>query len=215
MKKTFAALMVIGFLASPAAAHEVWIERDATGPARIYLGEPADVVPEAGDPEFANLKTPKLFQADVSKPAPLLRRANHIEAAVAGSGDLRLTDDNVFAPWEGEGGKWEGVVYYARAGRTEARTLLDLEISPVDANADSFAVSWLGKPLSGAKVTVVNADRWQKSFIADAQGRVVVPVTTPGRYLLSVSHDVEGARALGGKTVAKTIHVSTLTFAKQ
>ncbi|MGH6632519.1 DUF4198 domain-containing protein [Sphingopyxis sp.] len=215
MKKTFAALMAFGFLASPAAAHEVWIERDATGPARIYLGEPADVVPDAGDPEFPNLKAPKLFQADASKPAPLVRRANHIEAAVAGSGDLRLTDDNVFAPWEGEGGKWEGVVYYARAGRAEARTVLDLEISPVNANADSFAVSWLGKPLAGAKVTVVNADRWQKSFIADAQGRVTVPVTTPGRYLLSVSHDVEGARALGGKTVAKTIHVSTLTFAKQ
>jgi hypothetical protein len=215
MKKTFAALIALGFLASPAAAHEVWIERDATGPARIYLGEPADVVPEAGDPEFPKLKAPKLFQADPSKPAPLVRRANHIEGAVAGTGDLRLTDDNVFAPWEGEGGKWEGVVYYARAGRAEARTVLDLEISPVSANADSFAVSWLGQPLAGAKVTVVNADRWQKSFIADAQGRVTVPVATPGRYLLSVSHDVEGARALGGKTVAKTIHVSTLTFAKQ
>lgn len=212
MKKTFAALMAFSFLASPAAAHEVWIERDAAGPARIYLGEPADVVPEAGDPEFPNLKAPKLFQADAAKPATLVRRANHIEAAVASSGDVRLTDDNVFAPWEGEGGKWEGVVYYARAGREEAKSVLDLEISPVSANADSFVVNWLGKPLPGAKVTVVNADRWQKSFTATAQGGIAVPITTPGRYLLSVSHDVEGARTLGGKTVAKTIHVSTLTF---
>lgn len=212
MKKTFAAMMALGFLASPALAHEVWIERDGNAPARIYLGEPADVVPEAGDPEFHNLKTPGLFQADRSTTASLVRRANHIEAAVSGAGDIRLTDDNVFAPWEGEGGKWEGVVYYARAGRTEPKTVLDLEISPVTANSDSFAVSWLGKPLPGAKVTVVNADRWQKSFIADAEGRVAVPVTAPGRYLLSVSHDVEGARTLGGKTVAKTIHVSTLTF---
>ena len=44
MKKTFAALMAFSILASPAMAHEVWVERDAAGPARIYLGEPADPV---------------------------------------------------------------------------------------------------------------------------------------------------------------------------
>lgn len=215
MKKTFAALMAFSFLASPATAHEVWVERDATGPARIYLGEPADPVPEVGDPELSKLKAPRLIGADGAKPVALVRRANHIEAAVTGSGDVRLTDDNVFAPWEADGGKWEGVIYYARAGRTETRSALDLEIVPAAADANSFAVHWLGKPLPGAKVTVVNADRWQKSFTADAQGRIEVPASAPGRYLLSVSHDVEGARALGGKSVAKTYHVSTLTFLAQ
>ena len=208
MKKTFAALMAFGFLASPATAHEVWVERDANGPARIYLGEPADPVPEAGDPEFSKLTAPRLVGAD----AALVRRANHIEAAVTGTGDVRLTDDNVFTPWEAEGGKWEGVVYYARAGRTETRSALDLEIVPTAAGANSFVVNWLGKPLPGAKVTVINADRWQKSFAADDQGRIDVPVTGTGRYLLSISHDVEGARTLGGKEVAKTYHISTLTF---
>lgn len=212
MKKTFAALLAFSFLASPATAHEVWVERDATGPARIYLGEPADPVPEAGDPEFSKLTAPRLVGADAAKPAALVRRANHIEAAVTGAGDVRLTDDNVFAPWEAEGGKWEGVIYYARAGRTETRSALDLEIVPAAANADSFTVHWLGKPLPGAKVTVINADRWQKSFTADDQGRVDVPVNGAGRYLLSISHEVEGARTLGGKEVAKTYHISTLTF---
>ncbi|HET6526981.1 DUF4198 domain-containing protein [Sphingopyxis sp.] len=208
MKKTFAALIAFGFLASPATAHEVWVERDAAGPARIYLGEPADPVPEAGDPEFSKLTAPRLIGAD----AALVRRANHIEAAVTGTGDVRLTDDNVFAPWEAEGGKWEGVIYYARAGRAETRSALDLEIVPTAAGANSFAVHWLGKPLPGAKVTVINADRWQKSFAADDQGRIDVPVTGTGRYLLSTSHEVEGARTLGGKSVAKTHHISTLTF---
>ena len=212
MKKTFAALMAFSILASPAMAHEVWVERDAAGPARIYLGEPADPVPAAGDPEFSKLTAPRLIGAEAAKPVALVRRANHIEAAVTGTGDVRLTDDNVFAPWEAEGGKWEGVVYYARAGRTETRSALDLEIVPTAAGANSFIVNWLGKPLPGAKVTVINADRWQKSFAADDQGRVDVPVTGAGRYLLSTSHDVEGARTLGGKEVAKTYHISTLTF---
>ncbi|MGL3823081.1 DUF4198 domain-containing protein [Sphingopyxis sp. R3-92] len=208
MNKIIAALMAFSFLASPAMAHEVWMERDGSGSARIYLGEPADIVPEAGDPEFPNLKAPKLL----GESAPLVRRTNHIEAAISGSGDVRLVDDNVFAPWEGEGGKWEGVIYYARAGRAETRQELDLEIVPIAANSNSFRVLWQGKPLSGAKVTVVNADRWQKSFAADGEGRIDVPVTGGGRYLLSTSHDVGGARTLGGKTVDKTIHVSTLTF---
>src|SRR3546814_5409477 len=69
-----------------------------------------------------------LIGAEAAKPAALVRRANHIEAAVTGTGDVRVTDGNVFAPWEAEGGKWEGVVYYARAGRTETRSALDLEI---------------------------------------------------------------------------------------
>lgn len=212
MKKTFAALIALSFLASPATAHEVWVERDATGPARIYLGEPADPVPEAGDPEFAKLTAPRLLAADGAKPAALVRRANHIEAAVTGAGDVRLTDDNVFAPWQADGGKWEGVIYYARAGRTETRSALDLEIVPTAAEANSFVVNWLGKPLPGAKVTVINPDRWQKSFTADAAGRIDVPVTGAGRHLLSASHDVEAVRALGGKEVAKTYHISTLTF---
>lgn len=212
MKKTLTALMACGFLAVPATAHEVWIERDGDGPARIYLGEPADIVPEAGDPEFPNLKAPLVFQADRAKPATLARKTNHIEAAVSGPGDVRLADDKVFAPWEGEGGKWEGVVYYARAGRTETGTRLDLEIAPTTAGADSFVLTWLGKPMPGAAVTVINADRWQKRFTTDAQGRIDVPVTTPGRYLVSASHTVDGARTLGEKQVSKTIHVSTLTF---
>ena len=90
-----------------------------------------------------------MFQTDRTKPATLARRTDHIEAAVAGPGDVRLADDNVFAPCEGEGGK-----------------------------------------LEGAKVSVINADRWKKSFTADANGRIDVPVSAPGRYLVSASHTV-------------------------
>src|SRR3546814_3039367 len=122
-----------------------------------------------------------LIGAGAARPAALVRRANHIEAAVTGTGDVRVTDGNVFAPWEAEGGKWEGVVYYARAGRTETRSALDLEIVPTAPEANSFVVNWLGKPLPGAKVTVINADRWQKSFAANDQGRIDVPVTGTDR----------------------------------
>ncbi len=212
MKSLFAATLGLFALAAPAAAHEVWIERDAAGPARVYLGEPAEAVPAAGDPEFPKLKAPTVFAGDKAKPAALVRRTNHIEAAVPGAGDVRLVDDTVFEPWAGEGGKLEGVVYYARAGRSETAHALDLEFVPVTANGNSFTLLWQGKPLPAAKVTIFNPDRWSKTFVTDAQGRIDVPVGDGGRYLVSVSHEVPGDRALGGKTVAKTYHISTLTY---
>jgi hypothetical protein len=212
MKKIVVGLMAFSVLASPVAAHEIWIERDGSAPARIYLGEPAEAVPDAGDPEFPKLKAPTLFAESRDRPAPLVRRANHIEAAVSAGGDLRLVDENVFEPWAGEDGKLQGVVYHARAGRTETRHALDLEIVPLTANGNRFAVLWQGKPLPGAKLTVIDPDRWTKAYVADDKGVISAPDRGKGRYLISTTNEVAGERALAGKTVASTVHVSTLTY---
>src|SRR3546814_5467554 len=73
-----------------------------------------------------------------------------------------------------------------------------------------FPYTTLFRSLTGAKVTVINADRWQKSFAANDQGRIDVPVTGAGRYLLSTSHDVEGARTLGGRSEEHTSELQSL-----
>lgn len=210
MRKLVAAMLIV--LAAPATAHEVWIEKDPAGPARVYLGEPAEAVPEAGDPEFSRLKEPLVFTDSRDRKAPLLRRANHIEAAVPAAGDVRLYDDAVFEPWQGEGEKWEGVVYHARAGRTETRHALELELVPTVPDGDRFTLLWQGAPVAGAKVTIIDPDRWSKAIEADDKGVVTVPRRGNGRYLLSASHDVAGERVVAGKPVTKTIHVSTLTY---
>jgi len=213
LKKIPAALAVL-VLASPAAAHEVWLERDGAGPARVYLGEPAEAVPPGGDPEFANLKAPVVFTASQDKPAALARKADHLEAAVSGPGDVRLVDSSVFAPWKGDKGALEGAMFHARAGRTETRTALDLEIAPVAPNSDAFVVAYKGKPLADTSVTLVNPERWSKSFKTDAAGNVTVPTTWNGRYLLAVSHEAAEPGKVQGKDVTKIHHVSTLTFVK-
>lgn len=214
LKITTLALSSALMLAGAAQAHEVWLERDGAGPVRVYLGEPADPVPPNGDPEFPNLKSPVVFTTDPAAPAALTRKADHIEAAVKTPGDVRAQDDNVFEPWKGQGDKLEGVAYYARAGRVETATRLDLEIAPVAADSDTFVVVWKGQPLADASVNIVNPERWQKSFKTDAAGKVTVPAAASGRYLLAVSHPVEGAATLGGKAVGKVYHTSTLTFVK-
>lgn len=196
-------------IAAPVAAHEIWVEHDGKGPARIYLGEPHEAVPANGDPEFPKLQKPQL----VGTTAILTRRANHIEAAIPGAGDVRVRDDAVFEPWQSGDAK-QGAIFYARAGRSETSHKLDLELVPVAANADKFTLFFRGKPLADAKVTIITPDRWQKAFTTDAQGRIDAPQLGKGRYLLSASHTETAPAKLGGQDVASVMHISTLTFVR-
>lgn len=207
MKTLSIALAALLSLSSTAQAHEVWVERDGTGPARIYLGEPGEAMPEGGDPEFEKLKAPMLVPAST---AAQVRKTGYIEVA-APAGDVRVIDDSVFAPW-GEEGKKEGVIYYARAGRTETKAGLPLEIVPTAANADSFTLLRDGKPVPATKLTVISPDKWTKAFTTDAQGRVTLPIKDQGRYILSATHTEKGDLSLAGQKVATLYHIATLTF---
>jgi hypothetical protein len=194
-------------LFSAAQAHDVWVERDGNGPARIYLGEPGDILPDGGDPEFEKLKAPRMIPA--SKAAQV-RKAGYIEVA-APAGDVRVIDDTVFAPW-GEEGKKEGMIYYARAGRTEAKAGLPLEIVPTAANADSFTLLRDGKPVPATKLTVISPDKWTKAFTTDAQGRVTLPLKDKGRFILTATQEQKGDLTLANQKVAMLYHIATLTF---
>ncbi|EKU76035.1 DUF4198 domain-containing protein [Sphingobium yanoikuyae] len=207
MLKWTSALLAIACLPAMAQAHEVWVERDGAGPARIYLGEPGDPLPEGGDPEFEKLKAPKLVPAS---PAAQVRKAGYIEVAVP-AGDVRVIDDSVFDPW-GEEGKKEGVIYYARAGRSEAKAGMPLEIVPTAAGANSFTLVRDGKPLAGVKVTAISPDKWSKGFVTDAQGRVTLPIREKGRYILTATQEEKGDLSLRGAKVATLYNIATLTF---
>jgi len=207
MLKWTSALLAIACLPAMAQAHEVWVERDGAGPARIYLGEPGDPLPEGGDPEFEKLKAPKLVPASS---AAQVRKAGYIEVAVR-AGDVRVIDDSVFDPW-GEEGKKEGVIYYARAGRSEAKAGMPLEIVPTAAGANSFTLVRDGKPLAGVKVTAISPDKWSKGFVTDAQGRVTLPIREKGRYILTATQEEKGDLSLRGAKVATLYNIATLTF---
>lgn len=207
MKILSMALLALAGLTATAQAHEVWVERDGTGPARIYLGEPGDPLPEGGDPEFEKLKAPKLVPASS---AAQVRKAGYIEVAVP-AGDVRVIDDSVFDPW-GEEGKKEGVIYYARAGRSEAKAGMPLEIVPTAAGANSFTLVRDGKPLAGVKVTAISPDKWSKGFVTDAQGRVTLPIREKGRYILTATQEEKGDLSLRGAKVATLYNIATLTF---
>lgn len=202
------ALVLALTLPAVAQAHEVWIERDAAGPVRIYLGEPAEPMPAGGDPEFKRLVAPKFVGTSATRTD---RRAGYIEAVVPAKGDLRVTDDTVFAPWGADGAK-EAVIYYARAGRSDTATAMTYEIAPLTADGNRFALMQGGKPVADAKVTVVSPDKWTKVLTADANGIVTVPVRGSGRYLLSATKEETGQLQVPAGPVAKIYHTATTTF---
>lgn len=208
MKRLSISLLALAGLMPVAQAHEIWVERDGAGPARIYLGEPGEMLPEGGDPEFEKLKAPRLVPASQ---AAQVRKVGYIEVA-APAGDVRVIDDSVFAPW-GEEGKKEGVIYYARAGRSETKAALPLEIVPTAPGADSFTLVRDGKPVAGAKLTAITPDKWSKAFMTDAQGRVTLPLKEKGRYILSATQEEKGDLTLAGQKVATIYHMASLSFA--
>ena len=116
-----------------------------------------------------------------------------------------------FALW-GPDGKKEGVVYYARAGRSEAKAAMPLEIAPLAANGTRFALLREGKPVAGAKLTVITPDKWSKSFVAGPDGAVEIPVREKGRYLLSATHEEKGDLTIAGGPVNTLYHMATTTF---
>ncbi|MET3725982.1 DUF4198 domain-containing protein [Sphingomonas trueperi] len=206
MKMALTAVLLAA-MAGAAQAHEVWVERDGTGPVRIYLGEPAEAAPEGGDPEFANLKAPRILK--VNHPT-LVRKAGYIEAVVP-AGDIRVWDNDVFKPWGADGAK-EGVVYYARAGRTEVATQLPFEIAPVASNSSRFQLVRHGKPVAGSKVIVITPDRISKVLVTNAQGVVEVPIQARGRYILSAAVKEDGEAVLAGGAVRTVHNMTTTTF---
>lgn len=192
---------------SLSSAHEIWIERDTGGPARIYLGEPGEAVPPGGDPEFAKLQKPTLLRAATG---PVVRRAGYLEAAVP-AGDVRLWDDAVFAPW-GPEGKREGVIYYARAGREEPTAALPFELAPVAKGASRFVLTRDRTPMGGTAVTMYAPDRSKTELTTDAAGVVEAKTAAPGRYLLVAAARDDRTATLPGGAVDVVHHITTTSF---
>ncbi|WP_447728678.1 DUF4198 domain-containing protein [Sphingomonas koreensis] len=208
MKKLLIAMLALG-TASIAQAHEVWIERGANGAAQIWLGEPELPIPAGGDPAFPSLKAPKLLGAAAT--AAQTRGPGYIEVALP-AGDVRGWDDDVFKPWD-EDGKKAGVVYYARSGRSEARAVMPLELAPLSANGNRFALTRDGKPVAASEVTLVSPGRWQLALKTDDKGEVALPaLPEKGRYILKASVKETGDFTLPAGKVAVLSRVTTTSF---
>lgn len=211
MLKRSVLTLLLSSLAAAAPAHQLWIERDAAGPARVYVGD-VDDAPDRGEAVAKLAATTRVFHADAVQPLALTARDDHLEVAAAGAGDLRLSNDQVWKPWKTRDGVVKAAVFNAREGRRETRAALPFEFVPAAAGGNTFTLVFQGRPVAAAKVTVVAPGQWAKRFVTDAQGRIDVPVASAGRYVLIAGHSVDEAREIAGQAVAKVDYTATLSF---
>lgn len=203
--------VALSSLAFMAQAHQVWLERDASGPVRVYVGD-ADSVPDSGDEVAELAPTTVVFNGDRKNAAPLAVKPDHLVATVSGKGDTRLFNDQVWKPWTNKDGTTQGAVFSARAGRTETRAGNDYELVPVAADSNTFTAAFKGKSLADKPVTVVSPQKWTKTFKTDAAGKFTVPAKQKGLYILISSHDVEGEQQVAGQKVQKATFHTTLSY---
>ncbi|MCC4602206.1 DUF4198 domain-containing protein [Xanthomonas melonis] len=214
MKAFLLSCLAVASISLSAQAHEIWIERDGSGPVRIFFGEPAQETLDHGQDEIKRVVKPKVF-GSAGKAGALQRGSEFLTAPLSGSGDAWLSDDSVFEPWKGEAGGFETVSYYARAGRATTTAKLDLELVPTTANGSTLTVMYRNKPLPKAEVTVIDPQKWQKTLTSDAKGQVTLPTLRAGRHILVVNTKEPVQREIAGKQVTLVHHISTLTFQAQ
>lgn len=101
MKSFLLSCLALASISLSAQAHEIWIERDGSGPVRIFFGEPAQDALDHGEDEIKRVVKPNVF-GTAGKAGPLQRGTEFLTAPLAGSGDAWLSDDSVFEPWKGK-----------------------------------------------------------------------------------------------------------------
>lgn len=207
-------LTALALSASGAAnAHAVWIERDGDGPARAYFGEFAEGVREKTGANLDKIAAPLGWQGEPKRALALARKADHIEIATAGSGDVLLTEAG-FAPREDKqrGGATKAV-FYAKAGRSELRPQLDLDLVPATPTGKLFVFALRGQSLPKAQLTLVGPPGWQKPLRTDEMGQVSLPpLPWKGRYLIEARHTEEAPGEAAGQKYQRLSHVLTVSF---
>ena len=208
-KSLLLAALTLAFGVHAAEAHQIWIQREG-GAAAVFYGEYADGHIEVTGGELDKIASPVLYLDDKAKPLTITRGKDRLEAKAEGKNDLRVVEAGL-PPYPGRSGKTK-YIFSGRAGRTETKAVNDCEIVPTSVNGNTFAVTLNGKPVAKAKVVVVNAEKWTKTFEANEKGEVTVPTTAKGMYLLEASVPEPKAGGEGEGAYAKTVHVVTLTF---
>lgn len=197
--------------AGTASAHAIWLERDNSGPVRVYLDEIAPK--EKEEDQTHRLKTSVVFTADPARAAALVHneKDRHFVASVADKGDVRLRNDQVFAPWT-DGGVRHGNIFYARVGRDDTAPQLDFELVPVKSGGREFTLLLRGQPVADAAVSVFSPQRVETRLTTDAAGRITVPEAQKGRYIIEASTHEDRAAKSFGEDVARLVHVTTLSY---
>ncbi|MEI9898744.1 MAG: hypothetical protein WDN28_34025 [Chthoniobacter sp.] len=228
--------------ATPAFAHEVWIEDTPDGQLVVRFaeyGEKFEKSPGALDA----LSLPFAWTPTASKPeepkeksaeSPAAREARAIQAGQVAAFDVQkksdgfiLTGSTASQPAQietgftvmGKAGDPEKPArkpyFYARwqpVGAGAAQPALNFDLVPTGASG-KVCLYFRGKPLPGFKVNLYPPAEAEQELVTDAAGMVQFSATKPGLYLLTAAHQRETiAGFFGGKPYDAISHNCSLSW---
>lgn len=191
-----AALAAVSFSAQ---AEYIWLERDATGVARGYVGEL-----DSGKQAPTGVIGPRAYLAD-GKEVPLSIVGDAFAVDVRADADVRMTANRV-------ADKGALIIYQARYGRNETKAVNDLELVPTEPNGNTFRLFWKGTVVAASQVNVTTSAGWHRVLKPAKDGSVTLPTSFPGLYLMEVAARINGSATVDGKKYEDVRHIATLTF---
>ena len=216
--------LACGTLLHPVAAHAhfLWLVRDARtgGKIQVYFGEAAQPDDPALLGKVAAAEVWSIEGRGQPKPLKLVQSAESLSAEQARPATSILRHNYGVVE---KGGAPFLLKYYAKsypfalpgtwtAVRDAER--LPLEVTPsLDEAGVRLTVTWAGKPLAGAVVTVNGPGLDSKlEGPTDAEGRFVCKLAQPGLHSILAKHAEETAGTHDGQEYKSIRHYSTLSL---
>jgi hypothetical protein len=209
-------------LSAPAAAHQVWIERAASG-AKLYFGEFADNLHEVSPGYLDQLVRPtaSLLTAAGEKPVPVTKqRDGYAIAGRPAKGESLIVVDAAYPMIEGKEGEKPIRTAWTPAARIVGSLAaqvpkLVLDIVPTGVTGE-FQIFFRGAPLADAELTLTASSGWSRQANSDAAGKVRFSLPWKGTYGLLVRHkdSAPGSRTTdkGAEPYDRASFGTTLTF---
>ncbi|MBN2965108.1 DUF4198 domain-containing protein [Sulfurospirillum sp. T05] len=208
MKKLLSAVCVASLSLSSLMAHALWVEKegDAT---KVFFGDWDKDSKELTGKRLDNIKAKTVLPQGVGTEAS--REYDHIFIQTKHAGDVAVVEP--IAPRKSRLADTVGrTLYMGRAGRSENKALLPLDLVPVAPHSNEFTLMLEGEPLPRASVTLWGPPKWSIALRSDDAGKVTFKTPWKGEYLAQVRHVDESKGEVDGVAYDQTTYAMSLNF---
>lgn len=217
--KLFASLLC-AFVASQAAAHQIWIE-PAGKAYSLHFGEYDENLKETSPGLLDKMPAPSVVSVVGGEVKPVVASkgkdgfALDAKAQKDGSIVAEVRNYPAFERKNGETvtrGKWVPAARYVSSfAAQEPKNMLDIVPFGVEGK---FRLTLRGQPLAKTKLTLVAPNGWQKQLQSDDKGEFEVDTLWQGVYAIEVAHKEAVAGEIDGDKYDSISFTSTLSFSQ-
>ena len=207
--KTLLYLFITLAFSSQALAHNLWLERDGNGPARVYFGHYDSQVLEKTGGRLDVIKAEDIVPDGILQGQR--RRTDYIELNITTPGDVALVE--AMNPRKSRTAEEIiRTIFLARSGRSHTEKMLPLDLVAQEPNGHSFTLLLDGAPVSASEISVYDPDLQKQTYTTDKDGQVTLDIKKTGRYLVLASAVVDEAGNVNDLPYDKVRYSFSLSF---